>query len=265
MLQKGQQVNVWNRTFAKAKALETFGAKACENILDAVKNAERIHITLPDDKVVDEILEKAKSNLKPGCIIIDHSTTSTKGAEKRTEYWKKQGFTYLHAPVFMGPQNALESTGYMLVSGNQDVIQKLEPVLQSMTGKLINFGTETSRAAGVKLMGNSFLLFLTAGLSDTLALAKSMNIPPSELVKLFDNWNPGAMAPARLKRIIAGDFENPSWELNMARKDVRLMIEEAQTVNQHLATIPAIANEMDKWIAKGYGSSDWTIIAKDNL
>lgn len=81
LLQKGQQVNVWNRTFAKAKALETFGAKACENILDAVKNAERIHITLPDDKVVDEILEKAKSNLKPGCIIIDHSTTSTKGAK----------------------------------------------------------------------------------------------------------------------------------------------------------------------------------------
>ncbi|PBQ32788.1 6-phosphogluconate dehydrogenase [Sphingobacteriaceae bacterium] len=264
-LKKNEEVNVWNRTFAKAKNLEGFGAKAFENITEAVKNAERIHLTLSDDAAVDATLELAKSGFKPGVIIIDHTTTSTEGATRRTAYWKHQGFHYLHAPVFMGPPNALDGTGYMLVSGDQELIQKVEPVLSGMTGKLLNFGTEVNRAAGLKLLGNSFLLFLTAGWSDVLALSKAMDVPSSDLVSLFDNWNPGAMAPARLQRILAADFANPSWELNMARKDARLMMEEANAANQHLAAIPAIAAEMDKWIDKGFGNNDWTVIAKDNV
>jgi 3-hydroxyisobutyrate dehydrogenase len=265
MLKKGQKVHVWNRTHAKAKALEEFGATAFETITDAVNGAERLHLTLSDDTAVDEILEKAKAGFQPGLIIIDHTTTSTKGAAQRTAYWKQQGYTYLHAPVFMGPPNALDGTGYMLVSGDQELIKKMEPVLSAMTGKLLNFGPEVNRAAGLKLLGNSFLLFLTAGWSDALALAQVMNVPSSDLVSLFSEWNPGGLAPARLKRILAADFNNPSWELSMARKDTRLMMEEAEAGKKHLATIPAIAAEMDQWIAKGFGNSDWTVIAKDNL
>lgn len=265
MLKKGQQVNVWNRTHTKAKALEEFGAKAFENITEAVKGAERLHLTLTDDRSVDEILEKARPGFNPGLIIVDHTTTSTKGAVKRAQYWKAAGFTYIHAPVFMGPPNALESTGYMLVSGDQDIIRQLEPALSTMTGKLINFGPEPDRVAAIKLMGNAFLLFLTTGWSDVLALAKAMNVPSSDLVSLFNEWNPGASAPARLKRILQADFDNPSWELNMARKDARLMMEEAEAGKQHLAALPAIAAEMDQWIAKGFGKKDWTVISKESL
>jgi 3-hydroxyisobutyrate dehydrogenase len=263
LLKKGQQVSVWNRTHAKAKALETSGAKAFENITDAVKEADILHLTLSDDKAVDDILEKAMPGFKPELIIIDHTTTSVKGAVQRTAHWKQQGFTYLHAPVFMGPQNALESSGYMMVSGDQELIKKVEPHLSSMTGKLLNFGTETGRASGIKLLGNSFLLFLTAGWADVLMLAKSMDVPSSDIVSLFNEWNPGASAPQRLNRILAADFGNPSWELKMARKDARLMMEEAANAGEHLAAIPAIAAEMDKWIEKGFGESDWTVIAKD--
>lgn len=265
MLKKGLEVNVWNRSGDKAKALETFGAKAFTNSVDAVRGAERLHLTLSDDKAVDEVLEKAKPGFTAGLVIVDHTTTSTEGAAKRTQYWKEQGFTYLHAPVFMGPPNALDGTGYMLVSGNQELIARLEPSLSAMTGKLLNFGPEPDRAAAIKLLGNAFLLFLTAGWSDVLALAKAMDVPTKDLTALFDQWNPGAMAPARLKRILGADFEHPSWELNMARKDARLMMEEADASGQRLATIPAIATEMDQWIEKGFGGSDWTVIAKDNL
>jgi 3-hydroxyisobutyrate dehydrogenase len=265
MLKRGEQVQVWNRTAAKAKALEAAGAKAFDNIVDAVKGATRIHVTLSDDQVVDEILSNASAGFTPGTLIIDHTTTTAEGAARRTAEWKEKGITYLHAPVFMGPVNALDSTGYMMVSGDQELIAKVEPILSKMTGKLLNFGTVVNRAAGIKLLGNSFLLFLTAGLSDTLALAKSMDIPASDFVSLLDTWNPGTMVPGRLKRILAADFENPSWELKMARKDARLMMEEAKNGNGKLAFIPSIAAEMDLWIHNGHGNSDWTVIAKDNL
>jgi 3-hydroxyisobutyrate dehydrogenase len=265
MLQKGDVVQVWNRTATKAKALEAYGAKAFENVEEAVQNAEVIHVTLRDDSTVDEVLEMAVKGFKAGAIIIDHTTTSARGAVHRTQTWKSKGFTYLHAPVFMGPQNALESSGFMLVSGDQPVIEKLEPALSKMTGKLINFGQEEGKAAGIKLTGNLFLLSLTAGLSDALALAKIHGIKADEILTLFNSWNPGAAVPARLKKISEGKFNEPSWELNMARKDAGLMLNAASEAGTNLAIIPAIASVMDQWIAKGNGNDDWSVIAKDSI
>jgi len=265
MLRNGETVQVWNRTTEKAKVLEADGARAFETADKAVQGADVIHVTLKDDATVDEVLAKASKGLKAGAIIIDHTTTSANGAIERTAAWENKGFTYLHAPVFMGPQNALESTGYMLVSGDQQLIEQLKPELSKMTGKLINLGPEEGKAAGIKLTGNLFLLSLTAGLSDALALAKAHGIAASELLNLFNSWNPGAGVPARLKKIAEGKFDEPSWELNMARKDAGLMLDAAKDAGTHLAVIPAIAAVMDQWIAKGHGKDDWSVIAKDSL
>jgi 3-hydroxyisobutyrate dehydrogenase len=265
MLQKGEAVNVWNRTAAKAKVLEEYGAKAFDNPEEAVQNADVIHVTLKDDATVDEVLENASKGFKPGATIIDHTTTSAKGANARTKNWKSKGVTFLHAPVFMCPQNSLESTGFMLVSGDQSVIKKFESELSKMTGKLINFGDTEGKAAGIKLTGNLFLLSLTAGLSDALALAKAHGIEANEILELFNSWNPGAAVPARLKKIAEGKFSDPSWELNMARKDAGLMLSAAKEAGANLAVIPAIAEVMDQWIAKGHGNDDWSVIAKDSI
>jgi len=265
MIDKGGSVNVWNRTGSKATALEQYGAKAFSNPADAVKGADTIHLTLKDDATVDEVLALAQSGLKPGATIIDHTTTSVPGAIQRTRTWKEKGFTYLHAPVFMGPQNALESTGYMLVSGDQSVISRLEPALSKMTGKLMNFGPEEGRAAGMKLVGNCFLVAFTTGIADTLALGKSLDIPIGDMNTLFDSWNPGAVLSARLKRMTSGSYDKPSWELNMARKDTGLFIQAAENKNIHLAVIPAIAAEMDRWISNGHGNEDWTVIGSGVL
>lgn len=265
MLQKGDTVQVWNRTASKAKALQQYGAKAFDNVEDAVRGADIIHVTLKDDATVDEVLGTAAGGLKQGAVIFDHTTTSVQGAKQRTVYWRNKGFTYQHAPVFMGPQNALESSGFMLVSGDQAIIEKYTSLLSAMTGKLLNFGAEEGVAAGIKLSGNLFLLSLTAGLADALSLVKVHGIEPSELLHLFNNWNPGAFVPARLKRIMEAKFNEPSWELNMARKDAGLMLSAAKEGGTNLAVIPAIAAVMDEWIAKGHGSDDWSVIAKDGL
>lgn len=265
LISKGEQVQVWNRTASKAAALEAYGAKVFPDAAAAVKGASRIHLTLKDDHTVNEVLAAAAAGLTPGAVIIDHTTTSANGAVARTKEWKERGFTYLHAPVFMGPANALDSSGYMLVSGDQEVISTWEPALSKMTGKVINFGDITGKAAGMKLIGNSFLVGLTAGLADTLSLAKALEIPVSDVSSLFSSWNPGGALPARLQRMTSGNYSNPSWELSMARKDTQLFIEAANKSNVPLAVLPAIAAEMDRWIQKGHGNEDWTVIGSDSI
>ncbi len=265
MLQKGGQVQVWNRTASKAKALEADGAKAFDNVANAVKGASEIHVTLKDDASVNEVLALAENGFDEGAIIIDHTTTSAKGAIGRTALWHSKGFTYLHAPVFMGPANALAGTGIMLASGNQLVIEILTDTLAKMTGKFLNLGAEEGKAAGVKLTGNCFLINLTAGIADALGVAKAHGIPAADIIALFSTWNPGAMAPARMQKISEGDFSNPSWELNMARKDAQLIMNAAADGGTSLVALPAIAAAMDAWIQKGHGNDDWSIIAKNSI
>ena len=57
------------------------------------------------------------------------------------------------------------------------------------------------------------------------------------------------------------DYE-PSWELTMARKDVRLMIETAGDFP--LAALDGIAKRLDALIDEGRGSDDLAVIAKDS-
>ncbi len=263
LLKKGKKVQVWNRTPEKAKALEIYGASAFENVIDAVKGASRVHLTLSDDKAVDAVLEKASGGFDSETIIIDHTTTSSPGAAKRSARWKNNGFSYIHAPVFMGPPNALEGTGVMLVSGDQSIIKLLEPELSQMTGKLLNLGEKPEKAASIKLLGNLFHISLTGGISDLITLADSLNIPVSELGSLLELLNPSAVAQGRLKKITSDTFDQPSWELSMARKDARLMIEQAKSTDQTLMVITAVAKKMDAWLSKGHAKDDWTIISKD--
>ncbi len=262
LISRGDQVQVWNRTYKKAKELEQYGAKAFDNPADAVRNTDIVHVALKDDATVDDALGKAEPGLKKGAIIVDHTTTSIEGAKKRTQEWKEKGFLYQHAPVFMGPSNALQSTGYMLVSGDQELIKELDPHLSKMTGKLVNFGDEVGKAAAMKLTGNCFLVAFTAGLADTLSFANSIGVSMNDVNNLFSEWNPAGAIPARLKRLTSNDFSEASWRLDMARKDTGLFISEAAKNGTKLKVIPEVAALMDEWIAKGHGQDDWTIIGK---
>jgi 3-hydroxyisobutyrate dehydrogenase len=258
-------VQVWNRNPDKARALTAVGASTHDDPAAAVRGAQRIHLTLSDDDAVDAVLERARPGFSPDAIIVDHTTTSPTGTRARAQRWAERGIPFQHSPVFMAPQNALDATGVMLASGPRDRFDALEPELSKMTGKLVYLGSEPDRAAAFKLLGNSFLMFMTAGFADFFALAKAFGIAPKEAGSLFEFFNPGATLPARLERVLAANFKEPSWELAMARKDARLMLEAAAHGGETLAVLPAIAKAMDAFIERGHGHDDWTVLAKDAL
>jgi 3-hydroxyisobutyrate dehydrogenase len=181
------------------------------------------------------------------------------------ERWTGRGFPFVHAPVFMGPQNALESTGLMLVAGDRSRVDAVRRHLERMTGKLVDLGDRPDAAAGFKLLGNMFLMFLTSGLAEVFTLAKAMDVDPRAAATLFDHFNPGLTLGARIDRMLGGEWSKASWELAMAHKDARLMVEEASRANLPLHVLPAIAKRMDELVKQGHGKDDWTVLAKDAL
>jgi 3-hydroxyisobutyrate dehydrogenase len=265
LLRRGEAVQVWNRSFEKAKALEAHGARAVEDPAAAVRGAQRVHLVLSDDAAVDEVLERARPGIDAAAFVVDHTTTSPAGAAARTARWDERGIAFQHAPVFMGPQNALEGTGIMLASGDKARFDAVSGELAKMTGKLVHLGPQPDRAAAFKLFGNLFLMAITTGIADILMLAKGLGIPAEEAARLFDVFNPGATLGPRVERILAADRRPPSWELAMARKDTRLMMESAERGGVALTLVPAVAEAMDRWIERGFGKDDWTVIARDAL
>ena len=263
MRRRGETVRVWNRSPDKARALEAEGAKAFDDPAEAARGASRVHLTLSDDAAVDDVLERARAGFGAGVIVVDHTTTSPTGTAARAARWAERGVRFLHAPVFMGPPNALEGTGVMLASGDAALYEELELELAKMTGKLVWLGPAPERAAVFKLMGNSFLMALTSGIGDMLALGKSGGVAPADVVGLFEFFNPGAAVPMRAKRVL--EASEASWELAMARKDARLMMDEAARAGVSLTIVPAVAALMDAFIARGHGKDDWTVIAKEAL
>jgi 3-hydroxyisobutyrate dehydrogenase len=260
---QGHDVRAWNRTATRAQPLAADGVAVLAEIVDAVRGAERVHLTLTDDAAVDTVLAAAAPGFAPGALVIDHSTTSTAGALARTEAWRQRGITYLHAPVFMGPQNALESTGVMMVSGDRELVARVTPMLAPMTGKLVDLGDRVDRAAAFKLIGNLLLMALASGFTDMMTLGAAMNVTPVEIRELFTFFNPGVSLPSRYTKMSAGDYEPPSWELAMARKDARLMQEEVAAASRTLAALPTVIAQMDAMIERGFGHLDWTVIGKD--
>ena len=258
----GHEVNVWNRSAAKARVLEADGAHAFDDPAVALAGAERIHLSLSDDASVDAVLEPLAAAIPAATWIVDHTTTAVRPTAERVARWNARGMTFVHAPVFMGPVNALEGTGLMLVSGDKSRHDALLPALQQMTGNVLYLGEAPERAAAFKLFGNLTLIGILGVLGDVNRLAHAVGIPTGEAFSLFKHFNPGQFLPSRAARIEAGEFTSRSFEVSMARKDVRLMIEEAQRGGVELFVMPGVAAMFDAAIARGEGALDAAAAAR---
>ncbi|MCW5659171.1 MAG: NAD(P)-dependent oxidoreductase [Burkholderiaceae bacterium] len=276
----GLTVRAWNRSAAKAQALAASdaagGVTACATVAQAVQGAERIHLSLSDDASVDAVLEPLAGVLPSSAWVVDHTTTAVRPTAERVARWDARGVRFVHAPVFMAPANCAEGTGWMLISGDlarreragplpsansgvrstEVVDPALQGALQAMTGKVIYLGPQPERAAAFKLFGNLTLLGLLGILGDVGRLAAAVGIDMKDAFSLFEHFNPGQTLPQRAKRISSGQYDPPSFEMSMARKDLRLMVEEAARGGQTLQLIPALAKLLDQGIARGEGHLD---------
>jgi 3-hydroxyisobutyrate dehydrogenase-like beta-hydroxyacid dehydrogenase len=259
---RGERITAWNRTIEKARALEPFGVHVAPTPADAVRGAARVHLVLKDDAVVDEVIAALRPGLDRDTIIVDHTTNQPALTAERSRRLNGEGVRYLHCPVFIGPAAARAGQGTILASGPRALFDAVQGDLARMAKRLEYFGERPDLAAVYKLCGNAFIVGITAILADVFAIAHGSQVEPADVFTLFDFFDPLAVISGRGKKTAAGDF-TPSFELTMARKDVRLMIESAGTTP--LAALPAIAERMDELIAAGFGSKDLGVLAKDSV
>lgn len=258
---RGDQVTVWNRTIDKARPLEQFGIGIALTAADAVRGAERVHLVLKDDAVVEEVVAAARAGLAAESIVVDHTTTLPARTAARATRLIAEGVNYLHCPVFIGPAAARAGSGTILVSGPRALYDRVRDGLARMAQRVEYFGERPDLAAAYKLCGNVLIVGVSAVAADFFAVAAGAELTPADAIRLRDIVNPPILS-ARAENMVAGRFAS-SFELTMVRKDVGLMLETAGS--RPLATLPAIASRVDALISRGHGANDLAVIGVDSV
>ncbi len=258
---RGDEIVVWNRTTAKAKALEKFGVRVAESPAAAVRGAGRVHLVLKDDPVVEEVIGRLRPGLANDAIVLDHTTTQPRLTAARAIRLDGEGVRYLHCPVFIGPAAARARQGTIMSSGPKALFDSVRESLETMAPRVEYLGDDPGRAAAFKLFGNALIIGIAALAADVFAQAAALGIPADEALKVRDLVSVAGVLTGRAAHMAAGDY-SPAFELSMARKDVRLMMETAGDLP--LAILPSLAARMDSLIAKGYGDLDLAVLARDS-
>lgn len=256
---RGDTVAAWNRTASKARALTQFGIRAADTPADAVRGAERVHIVVRDDAAVEEVVAAMRPGLGKSAVIVDHTTTLPVLTAERSKRLNAEGVRYLHCPVFIGPKVAREGGGTIMVAGPKELYDSVRAGLERMATRVEYFGERPDVAAVFKLCGNAIIIGQTALAADVMAIARSTSVPADEILRVVEMFNPAVAIASRGRAMASGNF-TASFELTMARKDVRLMIETAASGGQPLAALPGIAKRMDDVIAAGLGAKDMAVI-----
>lgn len=261
-LSLGGDVVVWNRTAGKTEPLARLGARVASSPAEAVRGAERVHVALAEDSVVDDVLEQATSGLAGGQLVIDHSTTLPQATVERAARLRSRGQRFLHAPVFMSPTACKNGAGVMLVAGDTATAEAARPALSTMTGEVWHVGERPDLAAAYKLFGNAMIFALCGGLSDVFALGKALGVASTDVHALFSHFNVAAVLSYRGRAMAEADF-TPLFGLTMARKDLRLMLESAGAQTALMHVLPSLATHFDALIARGLGDLDLGVLAVD--
>ena len=126
----------------------------------------------------------------------------------------------------------------MLASGPATLKSRLEPIFSAIGQKTIWAG-EAGAGTRLKLVTNNWLLVITEGAAETVALAEGFGLDPHLFLEAVDG-GPLDLPYLHIKgnAILERDF-TPSFQLKLAAKDAGLVTEAAERhhVDVPLATV----------------------------
>ena len=252
----GLDVRVWNRTRAKAEPLAEAGARVADSPRDAVEGADVVLTMLHDGPVTAEIVRAAAPGLSAGTVWLQCTTAGLDGLPPLAQLAGEYGLTFVDAPV-LGTRGPAEA-GQLLVlaAGPEEVRRGIEPVLDAIGSRTVWVGEEPGAATRLKLVCNSWVLAVTHGTAEALALADGLGVDPQDFLDAVEG---GAldMGYLRIKAdaIRSRDF-TPNFAVATAEKDARLIVAAGEEAGVRLDVAAAGAERLRRAAELGHADED---------
>ena len=244
----GHDVRAWNRSAEKAEGID--GVEAVREIAEAVRGAEAVVTMLSDAGAVEAVVRDALPHLD-GSVLVQMSTIGPEATARLAEEVQP----FVDAPVLGTKAPAEQGKLIVLASGPEDQRERLAPVFDAIGAKTLWLG-EAGAGSRLKLVLNTWLLALTEGLAEAIALAEALDVDPQTFLDTIDGGPLGVpYANLKGKLMIEGDFP-PSFPLELALKDARLALAAADEQGLRLGALAAVAEQMQRAVDAGHGKAD---------
>ncbi|MBD8678909.1 NAD(P)-dependent oxidoreductase [Sphingomonas sp. CFBP 13720] len=248
----GFPVRVWNRTPAKAKALEEDGVQAFRTPADAVRDADVILTVLKDGPSVQETIADAVEALKPGAVWLQLSTVGVEATDTLAGIAAHAGLVFYDAPVLGTRQPAEQGQLVIFGSGPVDVRAVVQPIFDAIGKKAIWIDDKPGASSRLKLALNAWVFVLTHGAAESLSIAQALGLDPALIMEAVAG---GPLDCGYLqtkgKAMLAGDYAT-SFSVENGAKDAQLVLD-ALVGTDVRADLAAAGLER---IAAGHGGKD---------
>jgi 3-hydroxyisobutyrate dehydrogenase len=264
LLDLGHEVAVWNRTAAKTAPLAAAGAQVAASPAALAARSEAVITILTDAAAIDAAYRGAAGLLAgdvAGKLFIEMSTVRPETERALAEAVRAKRAALVECPVGGTTGPAKEGKLFGFAGGDAADVARARPILEQMCRRIEHVGP-VGAGASMKLAINLPLLVFWQSFGEALALTKPLGLEPARLMDIFTDTSG---APNMLKNRaasvatqLAGGDVAPTVEVDVVRKDLRTMVDEARSRG---ITLPVTARALecfDQASRAGLGAADCT-------
>ena len=264
LLKAGHEVTVYTRTKAKADGLLALGAKWASSPAESVRGAD-IAISMvgyPND--VEEVWRGPQgfmSSAKPGCVLIDMTTSSPALARSLAAEAAAKGFGPLDAPVSGGDRGAREGTLTIMAGGAQQDFDFAQPVFAAM-GKTIVLQGAPGTGQLCKLANQIGIASGMIAMAEALAFARATGLNLETTLRSISGGGASSWALLNLApRVLKGDFA-PGFYVKHFVKDIGLALDVCREQKVSLPGLELAAKLYAEVVAAGEGDAGTQALAR---
>jgi 3-hydroxyisobutyrate dehydrogenase len=227
----GHQVTVYNRSAEKREAWrKEFKGNAAATPREAVAGCELVFCCVGNDDDLRSVVlgeQGAFAGMKPGAILVDHTTASADVARELSAEAKKRGLQFVDAPVSGGQAGAQNGMLTVMCGGEQAAFDAAKPVAMAFSRAFTLLGASGSGQLA-KMVNQVAIAGLVQGLSEAIAFGMKAGLDMEQVLEVIgkgaaQSWQ----MDNRGKTMIADKFEF-GFAVDWMRKDLGLVLDEAK-------------------------------------
>ena len=272
LLKSGKEIKVFDVSNLMLEKAKEKGLEVATSIKDLISKEISIVITmLPEGKHSKEIYlgdNGIINKVTKDCLLIDCSTIDIETSKEIGKAATDKRIMMIDAPVSGGVMGAQKAALNIMVGGSKEAFDRALPVLNTM-GKNIYHAGEIGSGNGAKICNNMSLGITMIAASESLMLAKRLNIDIKKVHEIMKNasgnsWPISVYPP--LPGLIEGTPSNnnyrPGFSAGMMNKDLKLANECARSVNAETPLGKMALQIYSKFCEDGNDSKDFSAISK---
>ena len=254
MVKDGYNLSVFNRSKDKSEELITMGAK----FMDPIKMTDKCNIIftmLGFPKDIENIVlgeEGILKKMKPGSILVDHTTSSPDLAEYIYKEAKRFGIISYDAPVSGGDIGARNGKLVVMAGGDAMHFHMVENIMKTYSASVKLMG-DAGKGQHTKMANQIIIASTMIGLIEGLVYGQKAGLDLNSLIKLLSNGAAGSFSMNSYgERILNRNFE-PGFYIEHFVKDLQIALMECEKMNLKLKGLELAHLLYKNLILEGYG------------